>query len=70
MIAKVFRWMLALSPEDRVSCVRDLAAAAPRGELRQELRSWRETARCTALGLGRDEVEWLGPADDDVVERP
>lgn len=70
MIAKVFRWMLALSPEDRVRCVRDLATAALRGELREELRSWRETGTALAAGLGRDEVEWPDPADDNAVERP
>lgn len=62
--------MLALLPVDRVRCVRDLATAALRGELRQELRSWRETAAAIAADLGAIDVEWLDDGDDDVVERP
>ncbi|OHU33368.1 hypothetical protein BKG79_22470 [Mycobacteroides chelonae] len=69
MIARL-AWMLALSPADRVRCVRDLAAAAPRGGLRQELRSWREAARCMALGLDSAELEWLNPAGNNAVGRP
>lgn len=60
--------MLALSYEDRVTCARDLAAAALRGELQQELTSWRETAAALAAGLGREEPEWLDPGG--TVERP
>lgn len=56
-------WMLALSPEDRAACARDLAAAA---DPQQVLISWRETA--IAAGLGQVEVEWLD--GDEVVERP
>ncbi|WP_208859892.1 hypothetical protein [Mycolicibacterium peregrinum] len=58
-------WMLALSPEDRAACARDIAAAA---DPQQELTAWRETATAIAAGLGRGEVEWLD--GDDVVERP
>ncbi|WP_234792551.1 hypothetical protein [Mycolicibacterium fortuitum] len=57
-------WMLALSPEDRAACARDLAAAA---DPQQVLISWRETA--TAAGLDQTEnLEWLD--GDEVVERP
>nr|WP_078315408.1 hypothetical protein [Mycobacterium sp. D16Q16] len=62
--------MLALSPADRVRCVWNLATAALRGGLRQELTSWRETATALAAGLGSAKVEWLDSDDADAVERP
>ncbi|WP_206422335.1 hypothetical protein [Mycobacteroides abscessus] len=61
-------WMLALSPEDRAACARDIAAAA---DPQQELISWRATATAIAAGLDQTaNLEWLVPGDDDVVERP
>ncbi|MBN3455672.1 hypothetical protein JNN96_16775 [Mycobacterium sp. DSM 3803] len=55
---------------DRVRCARDLATATRRGDLRQELTSWRETAAAIAAGLARDELVWLDDGSDNVVERP
>jgi len=74
-MSKAFPWMLALSPEDRVTCAQDLVDAArasfstdqPHLVL-AELTSWKETATAIAAGLGRGEPEWLD-GDDAVVER-
>ena len=75
-MAKAFPWMLALSPQDRVTCARDLIDAArasfSTGQphlVLAELTSWTETATAVAAGLGHDEPQWL---DDDgvAVERP
>lgn len=61
-------WVLTLPPGDRVRCARDLVVATLRGDLRAELRSWRETAAIAAAGIGRDDVEWLDGGDE--IERP
>lgn len=70
-----FPWMLALSPEDRVDCAKDLLDAArasfSTGQAHlavAELTAWRETAAAVAAGLGRTPVEWL--EDDVPVRRP
>lgn len=76
-MSRVFPWMLALSPEDRVICAQDLVDAArasfstdqPHLAL-AELTSWRETATAIAAGLGQADLDWLDADDDVVVERP
>jgi len=68
-------WMLALSPEDRITCANDLLEAArasfSTGQAHlavAEMTSWRETATAVAAGLGGAPVECL---DTDLpVERP
>lgn len=75
-MSKAFPWMLALSPDDRVTCAQDLVDAArasfstdqPHLVL-AELTSWKETATAIAAGLDRGEPEWLDN-DDIAVERP
>ena len=59
-------WMLALSPEDRITCANDLLEAArasfSTGQAHlavAEMTSWRETATAVAAGLGTEPVEWL-----------
>lgn len=77
-MSKAFPWMLALSPQDRVTCAQDLVDAARASFSTDqpylalaELTSWRETATAIAAGLGRAELEWLDADDDStVVERP
>ncbi|WP_131814145.1 hypothetical protein [Mycolicibacterium fortuitum] len=61
-------WMQRLSPADRATCARDLAAATDRQAFDMKLIAWRETAMAIAAGLDQGEVEWLD--DDDIVERP
>lgn len=68
-------WMLALSPEDRDACARELLDAArasfATGQphlAAAQLTSWRETATALAAGLGNAPVEWLDV--DAPVERP
>jgi dsDNA-binding SOS-regulon protein len=68
-------WMLALSPEDRVTCANDLLEAArasfSTGQAHlavAEMTSWRETATAVAAGLGTAPVEWLDAGVP--VERP
>ncbi|MBN9747215.1 prevent-host-death protein [Amycolatopsis sp. A1MSW2902] len=74
-MAKVFPWMLALSPADRASCAQDLVDAARASFSTDqphlaiaELTSWKETATAVAAGLGRADLEWLD--EDETVERP
>lgn len=74
-MSDAFPWMLALSPEDRVTCAKDLLEAA-RASLSTgqshlaiaEMTSWRETATAVAAGLGAAPVEWLDTSMP--VERP
>lgn len=74
-LAKLFPWMLALTPEGRAECARALldasrasfATGQPHLAL-TELASWRESATAIAAGLGTDPVEWLDDAPS--VERP
>jgi dsDNA-binding SOS-regulon protein len=68
-------WMLALSPEDRDTCARELLSAArasfSTGQAHfaaAELTSWRETATAIAAGLGSTRVEWFESGVP--VERP
>jgi dsDNA-binding SOS-regulon protein len=68
-------WMLALSPEDRITCANDLLEAArasfSTGQAHlavAEMTSWRETATAVAAGLGAAPVEWLDAGVP--VERP
>lgn len=76
-MSQAFPWMLALSPEGRATCARDLVDAArasfstdqPHLVL-AELTSWKETATAIAAGLGRNEPEWLLDDETTVVERP
>lgn len=74
-MSKAFPWMLALTPEGRENCARELVDAGrasfstgqPHLAL-AELTSWHETAKVMAAGLGDDSVEWL---DEPVaVDRP
>jgi len=65
-MAKLFPWMLALSPADQASCAQDLIDAArasfSTGQPHlavAELTSWRETATAIAAGLGSQPDEWL-----------
>lgn len=74
-MAKVFPWILALSPSDRESCAQDLIDAARASFSTDqphlaiaELTSWKETATAVAAGLGNADVEWLD--EDETVERP
>lgn len=74
-MAKVFPWMLALSPSDREACAQDLVDAARASFSTDqphlaiaELTSWKETATAVAAGLGSADVEWLD--EDEPVERP
>lgn len=65
-MTNTFPWILALSPEDRATCTRDiinttqaaLATSQPHLAL-TELTSWKETATAITAGLGRDELEWI-----------
>lgn len=74
-MAAALPWMLALSPEDQVTCADDLVRAArasfSTGQAHlaiAEMNSWLETASAIAAGLGSTRVEWL---DADIpVERP
>lgn len=68
-------WMLALSPEDRVTCASALLEAArasfSTGQPHlavAEMTSWQETATAVAAGLGAAPVEWLDT--EAQVERP
>ncbi|THA29271.1 type II toxin-antitoxin system Phd/YefM family antitoxin [Streptomyces sp. A1277] len=74
-MAKVFPWMLALSPSDRESCAQDLVDAARASFSTNqphlaiaELTSWKETATALAAGLGSPDLDWLD--EDETVERP
>lgn len=74
-MAKVFPWILALSPADRQVCARDLVDAARASFSTDqphlaiaELTSWKETARAVAAGLGNADLQWLDA--DETVERP
>ncbi len=74
-MTKSFPWMLALSPEDRVTCAQELVDAARASFATDqphlaiaELTSWRETAAAIAAGLHSVDVEWLDRGR--VVERP
>ena len=83
-MAKVFPWMLALSPADRETCAQELVDAARASFSTDqphlaiaELTSWKETATAVAAGLGSADVEWLDDADaagdaelGEPVERP
>lgn len=70
-----FPWMLALKPEDRNECAREVLEAARASFSAGQshlamltLTSWKETAEAIAAGLGSEPIEWL---DHDVaVERP
>lgn len=74
-MARAFPWMLALAPEDRTICARDLVDAARASFstdqpylVLAELTSWTETATAIAAGLNRGEPQWWD--DGDVIERP
>lgn len=74
-MARAFPWMLALAPEDRTICARDLVDAARASFstdqpylVLAELTSWKETATAIAAGLNRGEPQWWD--DGDVIERP
>ncbi|MFJ2521274.1 prevent-host-death protein [Cellulosimicrobium cellulans] len=76
-MAKVFPWMLALSPADRETCAQELVDAARASFSTDqphlaitELTSWKETATAVAAGLGEAALEWLDDDTDDLVERP
>lgn len=65
-IATIFPWILALNPEYRELCSRELIASAsavfatnqPK-PLLVEVTSWFESATALAAGLERVEPEWL-----------
>lgn len=66
-----FPWMLAISPNERTACERDLAEAGRTDQphlVATELTSWKETAAAVAAGLGNVDLEWLD--EDEAVERP
>jgi hypothetical protein len=70
-----FPWMLALSPDGREECARQILGAARASFATNEahlavaeLTAWRETATALAAGLGDASVEWLD--DDELVDRP
>lgn len=70
-----FPWMLALSPDSRDECARQILSAARASFATNEaylaiaeLTAWRETATALAAGLGHDVVEWLD--DAELVARP
>ena len=74
-MSEAMPWMLALNPEDRETCSRNLLDAArasfSTGQAHlavAELNSWLETATAIAAGLGTAPVEWLDSAVR--VERP
>jgi len=74
-MADHFPWMLALTPEGRKQCAKDLVAAARASFATEqphlaaaELTSWRETAVALAAGLRDEPVEWL--ESDDELARP
>lgn len=76
-MTRAFPWMLALSPQDRVTCAQDLVDAArasfSTGEPHlalAELASWKETATAVAAGLGQADLDWLDSDGDSLVERP
>lgn len=78
-MAKVFPWMLALSPADQESCAQDLVDAARASFSTDqphlaiaELTSWKETAAAVAAGLGNADLEWLDEDDasEATVARP
>ncbi len=77
-MAKVFPWMLALSPADRTTCAQELVDAARASFSTDqphlaiaELTSWKETATARAAGLGTTDLEWLDDSEaDGLVERP
>lgn len=63
--------MLALSPDDRKACGRDLAEAARTDHphsVAAELTFWKETSAAVAAGLGDLDLEWLDK--DEAVECP
>lgn len=74
-MADRFPWMLALSPDDRKACARDLLESArasfATGEAHRavaEMIAWKETAIAIAAGLHAAPAEWLD--EDEKVERP
>lgn len=74
-LSNALPWMLALTPQDRATCARDVLNAArasfATGQSHlaaAEITSWRETATAVAAGLGQTPVEWLH--DPEIVERP
>ncbi|UGT63311.1 prevent-host-death protein [Nocardia asteroides] len=74
-MSNTFPWLLALSPTDRESCVRNLIDAArasfPTGRPHPaiaELTSWKETATAVAAGLGNTDLHWID--EDTPVRRP
>ncbi|GAA1840872.1 prevent-host-death protein [Pseudonocardia ailaonensis] len=76
-MAKVYPWMLALSPADRDTCALNLVDAARASFATDqphlaiaELTSWKETATAIAAGLGRAEIQWLDDEAAETVERP
>ncbi|MHC2185055.1 prevent-host-death protein [Rathayibacter agropyri] len=79
-MSALFPWMLALSPNGRLTCSRALVDAArasfSTGQPHlavAELTSWQETASALAAGLGNEQVTWLDTEDlptADLVERP
>ncbi|WP_029150482.1 prevent-host-death protein [Microbacterium indicum] len=74
-MARMFPWILALSPNDQETCAQDLVDAArasfathqPHLAL-AELTSWQETAAALAAGLSGHSVDWI--LLDEPVERP
>lgn len=76
-MAKVFPWMLALSPTDRTTCAQNLVDAARASFATDqpylavaELTSWKETATAIAAGLGSTPVEWVDEDTERLVKRP
>jgi len=70
-------WMLALSPDDREACAKDVLDAArasfSTGKAHLAIAmvtSWCETAKLIAAGVTAEPVEWLEDSTDLVVERP
>ena len=74
-MSEVYPWMMALAPEDRSACAKELRDAAlasfstGQARLLEEAEaSWRGTAEAVAAGLVSSDVDWLG--DEPLVGRP
>ena len=74
-MARLFPWILALSPQDRETCAAEVLSAARASFATQqphlalaELTSWRETATALAAGLHSESAEWL--ENSETVEQP
>ena len=74
-MTRSFPWMLALEPDAREECAKDLirttkaalATNAPMLAL-NEVNAWTATAETTALGIDFNDVDWLDAPI--LVERP